>query len=163
MVVTHKFLCRFSESHGLSSRDRGKKVQSTHGFILAFQLLRIKRQIKKVLRYLVKALLEPAGRQKPTNLMPHHNVPGDFNYYYVMITIWYVKKNFPDWKWKWKRSIQDWEKQGGYLFRSNCLPLDNWTFDRADTDKVQLLQWYHYGSILKLCEQGILPKKIWAI
>jgi len=32
------------------------------------------------------------------------------------------------------------------------------TFARRDRDKVHLLQWYHYGSLLKLCEDDVLPK-----
>jgi len=42
------------------------------------------------------------------------------------------------------------------LLTPRRLPPDEWTFAAADSDKVRLLQWFHYGSLLKLWEKGVL-------
>jgi hypothetical protein len=118
------------------------------------QLSRIQENIQNVIRFLVRALLKPDSR---TPMMPDSHVPGESNYYYVMTTIWYVTRNFPEWTWEWKESIVKWKRKG-HLFDSERLPLDNWTFGTSDKDKIPLLQWYHYGSILSLCQHNTLPK-----
>lgn len=128
------------------------------------QLTRIQDGISQVIRYLVKALLEidehkDSGPHR--HMMPNNSTAGESNYYYVMITLWYVVNEFPEWKWDWKDSIStyDWTAfvSKARLFRSSRLPPDNWAFARADKDKVTLLQWYHYGSLLRLCEAEIFP------
>jgi hypothetical protein len=126
-------------------------------------LLRITKQIKRVLRYLVKALLEPKGEgffpHLETRMMPERQLAGESNYYYLMMTIWYAIKNLPDEEWEWKERTRLWGV-GHHcnLFESNRLPSDNWTFEPQDREKIPLLQWLHYGSILKLCQRGFLPE-----
>ena len=89
--------------------------------------------------------------------MPDQSEAGELNYYYVAMIIRYITKNFPDWDWDWKQLTPKWKAWAGRLFEAYRLPPDNWVFAMSDKDKVQLLQWYHYGSILKLCEQEFLP------
>jgi hypothetical protein len=124
--------------------------------IMEFQQKRIRRHIESVVRYLVRALLKP---DSSTPLMPDYDIAGesDSNYFYVLTTIWYVTKYFQDWDWEWKDSIK-WDKKESLLYRRrNQLPPDNWTFGTTDKDKIPLLEWYHYGSFLNLCQQNILP------
>ncbi len=125
---------------------------------------RIQMKVENVIRYLVKTLLEPERKNSMTRMMPDRNVPGESNYYYVMMTIWYVWKYFKDYfkdvpRWTWEpiSQLAGQEEPAGVLFNSNRLPSDNWAFAITDRDKVQLLQWYHYGSLFKLCEAGVLP------
>jgi hypothetical protein len=118
------------------------------------QLDRIKENLDSVFRYLVRALLEPGFR---TPVMPDNHVAGESNYYYVMTSLWYMARNSHEWDTNWKGAIGDW-KEPGLLFNSDRLPSDNWTFEASDRDKVSLLQWFHHGSILGLCQSGILPK-----
>jgi hypothetical protein len=126
--------------------------------VMKAQMDRIQESVESVIRYLVKALLEPGSK---ASLMPDNQDRGESNYYYVMTTIWYVVKNFSMWSWEWKEEVDSWKGKGtGYLFdpTHKALPPDNWTFGSSDTDKISLLQWYHYGSILLLHEKSILPE-----
>lgn len=123
------------------------------------QMNRIKSSIERIVRYLAKALLEPLLNGKPrTSLMPDYKVPRESNYYYVMMTIWYVWKYFhqvdPAWRFDWTDQLG--KGEDSVLLGPRRLPPDEWTFARSDRDKVQLLQWFHYGSLLKLCKKGIL-------
>lgn len=125
--------------------------------ILASQLNRIQKNIKSVIQFLVKVLLTS---DSDTLLVPDTHVPGETNYYYVMITIWYVVRNFPRWTWKWKESIKEWKENSvAPLFSKDTqrLPSDNWIFEKPIRDKAPLLQWYHYGAILGLCQEKFLP------
>lgn len=119
------------------------------------QLKRIQEATEKIIRYLVHALLEPSLE---TTMGPDTHITGEANYFYVMATIWYAIKNFPNWNWEWKTSVGNLALRDYRLFERTYLPPGNWTFGRGDRDKVPLLQWYHFGSILKLCEKGFLPQ-----
>jgi hypothetical protein len=176
LVRTHKFLSRLGEIHKKLGHEEkntantdGDKAQSSDKVlhldlpetdmnkmlkIADAQLSRIQENIQNIIRFLVRALLKPDSR---TPMMPDSHVPGESNYYYVMTTIWYVTRNFPKWTWDWEASIVKWEGKG-HLFDSERLPLDNWTFGTSEKERVPLLQWYHCGSILGLCQQGILPE-----
>jgi len=112
-------------------------------------------RIKRIMLYLVKALLEPGSSAV---LMPENFVQGESNYYYVMITVWYVVNKYPDDTWLPKLQMDSWEENRGPLFDSTRLPQDNWPFGKGIRDKVALLKWYHYGSILKLLKKGAIPK-----
>lgn len=125
-----------------------------------FQMKRIKKSVEKIVRYLAKALLEPGLPTKAnTYIMPDHHVAGESNYYYVMMTIWYVWKYFNnadrDWTFDWVDQLRE-NKGCPILLGPHRLPPDDWTFAAADRDKVQLLRWYHYGSLLNLCQKGVL-------
>jgi hypothetical protein len=129
--------------------------------IAKFQQKRIQRHIESVVRYLVKALLQPLepGSSTPTPLMPDHHIAGESNYFYVMMTIWYVRRHCRHWGWDWIGSIKLGNKEQSFLCgRGNRLPPENWIFGTSDKDKIPLLKWYHYGSILNLCEQEVLPR-----
>jgi len=122
---------------------------------------RIRTNIENVVRYLAKALLKSSERTSMTRMLPDKYVPGESNYYYVMMTVWYTWKYFKDnpvGKLDCLSQLADQEKRDGILFDTDRLPSDNWTFAKGDRDKVQLLQWYHYGSLQKLCDLGGLPK-----
>jgi hypothetical protein len=124
---------------------------------------RIKTSVENVVRYLAKALLEPQLKTHPnTTLMPDDTVAGESNYYYVMITFWFVWKYFKDseWKFDWDEELRAKNAMNRsklpILLGPHCLPPDEWTFATADRDKVQLLRWYHYGSLQRLCDNGLL-------
>ena len=167
LVRTHKFLNRFY----LASKNKGKETvppttKTKHKClpfadevepilpIVKAQLVRIEDSIWRVLRYLIRALLKPDSE---TWLMPKFQVPSTSNYYYVMITLWYVAWNFQDWDWSWGESTLQWRRHGS-LFK--LLPPDNWSFDMVEEEKLPFLKWYHYGSILLLCQNGIMPSTI---
>jgi hypothetical protein len=148
------------ESSTRSEREKAKSIEE-------FQMKRIQTKIENVIRYLVKALLERSLVGKNLKVMPERKVPGESNYYYVMMTIWYVWKYFnehfrdaPGWKLEWinQTGLLNLEKKNPVLYAAKRLPPDNWAFAKADREKVALLQWYHYGSLLKLCKDGVLSE-----
>jgi hypothetical protein len=131
------------------------------------QLNRIEENIGHVIWFLVRALLNPESRnpKSRTPIMPDNHTQGQPHYFYVMMTVWYVKRNFPPkyfdrWNrdWDWEAFIAG-SKGECPLFDSERLPSENWTFGSSDKDKISLLQWYHYGSILALCKNQALRWK----
>jgi hypothetical protein len=118
------------------------------------QLHRIHGHIEGVVRFLVNALLEPSS---DTPLMPDDVVPGESNYYYVMITLWYVVRNHPHEKWKTDICKACGKMAQAKLYDGKRLPPDNCNFGTDARGKIPLLMWYHYGSVLGLCREGILP------
>jgi hypothetical protein len=146
LVKIHQFLSRFRQSYS-----------SANTYIILdlveAQLSRIEVNIQNVTRYLFEAFLESGSS---TILMPDEDVRGESNYYYVMITIWYVI-NHSTWNWTGIREL----KIGSHvpnLLKPNHLPADDWVFKTSENDKVSLLRWYHYVSIAKLYRNGILPE-----
>jgi hypothetical protein len=125
--------------------------------IAAYQLKRIHKSIESVMRYLVHALLTP---KSDTVLMPDEFMPGESNYYYVMITIWYIAKNYP-----WENRRANWminicnksHNTTPRFFDITRLPRDNCNFGKDARDRIPLLMWYHYSSLLLLCKEGWLP------
>lgn len=111
----------------------------------------IRNRIERIADYLVKALLEP-GTQSP--MMPDNFLPFEPNYYYVMITLWYLKVNCSEFTWKWTQRIHEW-KQNGRLF--DLLPVETATFPQEAKERVALLKWYHYGSVHELCHFKMIP------
>ena len=177
LVRTYKFLSRLRETHDIFEHEEMKAVMQRRRIwagdkalklnlserdsdsdrmleTAAAQLNRIQTHINGIVRYLVRALLEPGLH---TLMMPDSHLAGECNYYYVITTIWYVTRNFPEWNEKWRGLIGEWNGDG-CLFKSDRLPSDNWTYEASDKDRVSLLQWFHYGSILGLCENEIFPK-----
>jgi hypothetical protein len=146
-----------------AAKEKAKEPNVT----VKFQMERIQTKVENVIRYLAKALLEPATEEPHTRMMPDSHIPGESNYYYVMMTIWYVwnywkhVKAIPDRTSDWMSDL--WaqlatqQKRRPVLYAQNRLPSDLWTFATADREKAHLLQWYHYGSLMKLCEEGVLP------
>ncbi|KAH8898616.1 hypothetical protein GQ53DRAFT_877592 [Thozetella sp. PMI_491] len=131
-----------------------------------FQCTRIQAAIVGIVRYIVEALLRP-GRSGERTLMPDNFVPGESNYYYVMMTLWYIIRNHRDRRLR-KRLIEWDEVVGTFphlppaalppLFDPERLPLDNFRYHKDVRDKIPLLMWYHYASVLSLCENHILPE-----
>jgi hypothetical protein len=127
-----------------------------------FQMRRIQTSIEDVVRYLAKVMLEQISVKSYTRMMPDYHIPGESNNYYVMMTIWYVWKYFSEVDKKYKFDWQDQPEKkksrsrSPMLLESHHLPAENWTFATADRDKAQLLKWYHYSSLLKLCEKKVL-------
>ena len=128
--------------------------------IAEYQLKRVHKSIESVTRYLIQALLTP---KLDTILMPDDFVPGESNYYYVIITLWYIAKNYP-----WEESRANWlttlcenaEKSKDNkprLYDLERLPKDNCNFGKDARDRIPLLMWYHYSSLLSLYENGWLP------
>jgi hypothetical protein len=189
LIRVHKFLSSVHRSSSSESKDEGKGkatndakatdnseqsqqlvgaqeidiIDEAQKKCINYQMSRIKSSVEKIVHYLAKALLEPRlVGQTNTSMMPDHRVAGDSNYYYVMMTIWYVWKYFhgvdSDWTFEWARAPAKLgiKAPGSVLLGPQRLPPDEWTFEKPDRDKVQLLQWFHYGSLLKLCNSGVL-------
>jgi len=124
--------------------------------VAAHQLNRIRQHVKGVVRYLVKALLGPDTAESP--LLPDYHIAGESNYYYVTTTVWYVVKNFPDWSWDdCKRALHGHGELSARLLADNRMPPEHWTFEAVDREKVDLLRWFHCGSVFMLCREGFLP------
>jgi hypothetical protein len=131
-----------------------------------YQMDRIQKAIEDVVRYLAKAMLEQFSNTPKTPMMPDRHIPGESNNYYVMMTFWYVWKYFKQHFEKLGKDYTfDWQDDHAkrrtrnhlpFLLESHRLPSKNWTFAAPDRDKVKLLQWYHYGSLLKLCQAKVL-------
>lgn len=128
-----------------------------------YQMGRIQKAIEDVIRYLAKAMLEQFSNTPKTPMMPDRHIPGESNNYYVMMTFWYVwqyfKQHFGEnYKFDWQddRAKRRNISYPPFLLESHRLPSKNWTFAAQDRDKVKLLQWYHYGSLLKLCKAKVL-------
>jgi hypothetical protein len=115
----------------------------------------IRKHIKRIISYLVKALLKP---DSSAVLMPENSERGESNYYYVMITIWYVVNRYPDAEWVSKPEMCNWGGNCGPLFDGTRLPQDDWPFEKEIRDKTALLKWYHYGSMLKLLQKCVIPR-----
>ncbi|RYO85106.1 hypothetical protein DL766_006716 [Monosporascus sp. MC13-8B] len=124
----------------------------THSLITTVQ--RIRHAIGNIVAYLVRALLE--NHDRDAVLLPE-DFPGESKYYYVMITVWYVVKHYPEVKWGWQDDLKEngeqWSR--GVLGdrlpsrRSNPLPSDR--SDQASTRvKGCMLKWFHYESVLSL-------------
>jgi hypothetical protein len=173
LVRIFKFVSRFCETikpntagEAAARSDRGLHLNFPHDLreievgrtekVADAQLGRIQRNIEGVLRYLVKTLLSSDSN---TPLMPDRKPSGHLSYFYVMTTIWYVKRNFPSkyypkWNWDWEVSLAKLKKDCP-IFDQGRLPSDNWTFEASEREQVPLLRWYHYGSILALQQQGV--------
>lgn len=160
LIRTHNFLSLLR-----TAKDKANESNIT----VKFQMERIQTKVENVIRYLAKALLEPAtgATEEPhTRMMPDSHIPGESNYYYVMTTIWYVwnycnyfnaiPDRTSDWKSDLWAQLATKQKRKPVLYTQNRLPSDLWTFATADREKVHLLQWYHYRSLMKLCEKGVL-------
>jgi hypothetical protein len=175
LIRVHRFLSYLLKTKPSEAPDEGKAEQPQQAkelqetdFIekaqmkcIKFQMDRIKSSVESIVRYLAKALLEPplTGTTN-TRIMPDHKVAGESNYYYVMVTIWYVWNYFhtvdPAWTFEWAGQLGGKKGTSSVLLGPRRLPPDQWTFATTDRDKVQLLQWFHYGSLLKLCEKKVL-------
>ncbi|RYP70483.1 hypothetical protein DL771_005420 [Monosporascus sp. 5C6A] len=122
-----------------------------------FQMARIRSCVERIMTYLVEALLKPRTK---TAMLPDEIFTVEPNYYYVMFTLWYVVGKCPDFTWSWVGEMNHWPEERGLLAIENHLPADNANFRSEDKDKVTLLKWYHYASVLELCHSGKIPK-IW--
>ncbi|KAJ4357329.1 uncharacterized protein N0V89_001904 [Didymosphaeria variabile] len=156
-----------SGNHSASLSDLDPVDKETMRDIAAEQQRRIQNRIEGVVRFLVLALREP-------NSSPFTNVDnsGDMsNYYYMMITLWYSIRNFSSEKpstptslcseqpsFHWERSLM--QGLGEKAEHAAHLPNNDENFGMVNKDKIPLLQWYQYGSILELCRLGYLPP-IW--
>jgi hypothetical protein len=153
------------ESKEASDEDKARKAEETMRtkFREEFQLKRIQRSIEDVVRYLAKVMLEQISPMSYTRMIPDYHIPGESNNYYVLMTIWYVWKYFSskvdkEYKFDWQGQPEKRKNMAHLpmLLESHHLPAESWAFAKADIDKVHLLQWYHYGSLLKLCRSGVL-------
>jgi hypothetical protein len=117
---------------------------------------RIWQAIRAIAGYLVEALLKPAPAApilpeivdiRDTN---YHHVA--VNYYYLMITLWYLVKHYPEvqWGWNWEHVLM---KHGGIIGshlatgRVHHLP---WGHDASMKVKHAMLKWLHHESFLSL-------------
>ncbi|RYP48275.1 hypothetical protein DL768_005828 [Monosporascus sp. mg162] len=132
---------------------------------------RIRHTIGSIMAYLVRALLGP--RRDEQILMPETYVSGESNYYYVMVTIWYVVKHHPRVKWGWRDELQEpginWGL--GILGHRDRLPSKRWNPLPSDkdaqaitNDKDSLLKWFHYESVASLhtkARHGSIIPAVW--
>ncbi|KAI1097385.1 hypothetical protein F4804DRAFT_351692 [Jackrogersella minutella] len=116
-----------------------------------FQMGRLRRNIERVLSYLVRTLIQPGTT---TNLPPLAAKTFQSNYYYVMITIWYVAKRCEPFKeafkfaWEWVDEMDKWSTEDCIL--ACCLPPDNVLLKGKEREQVTFLKWYHYASLWNL-------------
>jgi hypothetical protein len=143
LIRAHKLLSYIHNTEGSSNRSNGKNKGSTE----EIQIKRIETAVDSLILYLAKALLEPLIGMTWTRIMPGHRVGGSSNYYYVMMTIWYVwnyfKNKRENWASEWLHRLAECQLQKSRistLLSPQRLPPDNWTFSTADRDKVHLLQ-----------------------
>jgi len=131
-----------SESHDYDAKNK-------HTIAVA-QLNRIKNAIQRIFTFLYDAYLMPDSNTplKPNSLSA--GKLGQVDYYYVMITIWYVIKNYPCFESGWIPSLENSSVETCRLASEDGLPPDDWTFGQDTKLRIMLLHWYHYGSILRL-------------
>ncbi|RYO92591.1 hypothetical protein DL764_008113 [Monosporascus ibericus] len=119
------------------------------------QVTLIQTCIERVVNYLEEALLNP--KRPEFRLLPDHFIPGESNYYYVMITIYYVLKHYPEAKNELGKRIRC-GKSGRLFDNSHYLPDDNWDFGSDTRVRSLLLKWYHYESVLRLLPEDETSK-----
>ncbi|KAF2471305.1 uncharacterized protein BDR25DRAFT_368108 [Lindgomyces ingoldianus] len=124
-------------------------------YIAQEQLGRIKGRIKGIVYFLVQVLDPDGSLNRTIGLFKTQSSADETDSYYIMITLWYVVRNLPDFDWPRARMRN--------ISKANTkmppLPADdNKNFGEMNKDKIPLLQWYHHGSILQLCGKGFLSK-----
>ncbi|KAI1088105.1 hypothetical protein F5B19DRAFT_486192 [Rostrohypoxylon terebratum] len=147
----------FHEYIAKSACDRLDIIKGT----VNFQMERLQVGIQGVITFLVRTFIQPDTYTSPQSL---ELKVFQSNYYYVMITIWYVVKTCEtyDFEWKWiDDEYKSWPTKDCLLL--DCLPPDNLLPEKREKERAALLKWYHYASILNLTAEGRkhLPKA-WA-
>ncbi|KAI3322814.1 hypothetical protein HD806DRAFT_544829 [Xylariaceae sp. AK1471] len=137
----------FSEYDGY---DRSQMLN-----IATSQCNRIRVAIENIIYFLVE-LLSPseasAEREDFAPLRPQ--CPTDQSeFYYITMTIWYVVKSFPKFKWISTSRLRNFSQED--MTRS-CIPPDIQNFGAVDKRRIILLKWYHYGSLISLADRGII-------
>ncbi|KAI2472957.1 hypothetical protein F4781DRAFT_443974 [Annulohypoxylon bovei var. microspora] len=134
------------ESHHYVAKSAWNQIDVIKSTV-NFQMQRLQDSIERIIAYLVRTFIQP-GTQ--TNLPPLASRAFQSNYYYVMITIWYIVKRCEPFgfKWKWIDGNRSWSADDCLL--AHCLPPDNLLPEDKEKEKVALLKWYHYASILNL-------------
>ncbi|KAI0110815.1 hypothetical protein GGR51DRAFT_79405 [Nemania sp. FL0031] len=146
--IIHDIPAFFSEFDGF---DRLQMLN-----IATSQCNRIRDAIEGILSFLIELVLisklnSPEGYFKLTrSLCP----PDQSDFYYIMMTIWYVVKSFRKVKWKSPDRLRNFGLED---MVNSCIPEDNHNFGVVDRRKITLLKWYHYGSLLSLADRDILP------
>jgi hypothetical protein len=137
----------------------GKLYQGTEAYIITAKATvhRIRHAIDRIMAYILKGILR--SRSTPLVIRPE-NTPGP-NYYYVMVTIWYIVKHYPDLeaKWHWKNWYGG-EKDRGILGDSLDFRRHNpspWSNHAVTKVKYSMLKWLHYESVLSLQGSAIPP------
>ncbi len=126
------------------------------------QCTRIRDAIESIVLFLVELLPRSESDEIfSTPLIPfsERSSIDESDYYYIMITIWYVVKSLSrisgqDERWEFASRFDYFDEDH---LKYSCIPPDNHNFGSANKQKIALLQWYHYGSMLSLAELGLLP------
>lgn len=129
------------------------------------QLQRLRTAIAGVVLFLAEVLRNPTTSPYMENCSAV-----DFdksNRYYITITLWYVTNNLQGFDWHrlgiaealtpigmeaGNYDLEQWQKHAYF-------PDDDKISTTHNREKIALLQWYHYGSILGLCQNGMLPRE----
>ncbi|KAK1833618.1 hypothetical protein QBC39DRAFT_302450 [Podospora conica] len=134
---------------------------------------RIRRVLGETMAYMVRTLLRRTSR-RPI-LLPDA-AAGDFTYYYVMITICYVVRNYPKARWCWQEELGPDETQtkgGGVGWGlgdlKNHLPSRRTSpglhrSHAVTRVRTAMLEWLHHESILSLqkgCPSGPVIPSAW--
>lgn len=146
------------ESHDHTVKFTGAPV-ATIEEIVDFQMNRIQASIEGVVTCLVRTFIQPETHTSPQSLA---SKTFQSNYYYVMITIWYVIKRCESYNFKWNwinDETKIWSAEDSLL--SNCLPPDNLLPEHKERERVALLKWYHYASILNLTKRQMHLPESW--
>jgi hypothetical protein len=124
---------------------------------------RIRAAIGGIMAYILQELRKPSTR---SSLLREDGTIGDSNYYYVMVTIWYISKHYPNVKWTWHEKAKgnqgvqcglDLLGSSTHLLKINSSPVLSELHPLSiNKDKDALLRWFHYESIWQL--QKIQPQ-----
>ncbi|KAI4860066.1 hypothetical protein F4820DRAFT_462006 [Hypoxylon rubiginosum] len=139
-----------------SAWNRTEVIENT----VSWQMDRLQESIERSVAYLARAFIQP-GTQ--ANLSPFTSTMSQSNYYYVMMTLWYVVKRCDPfefaWKWVETDGMKSWPSDDCLL--AHCLPPDYLLPKDKEKEKVAFLKWYHYTSVWNLCvrkKRNLLPK-----
>ncbi|XXG96150.1 hypothetical protein Hte_002429 [Hypoxylon texense] len=147
------------ESHHYEAKSAWNRTEVIENTI-SWQMDRLKESIERSVAYLARSFIQP-GTQ--TNLSPLTSTMSQSNYYYVMMTLWYVVKRCDPfefaWKWVEMDGMKSWPSDDCLL--AHCLPPDYLLPKEKEKEKVAFLKWYHYASVWNLCvrkKRTLLPK-----
>ncbi|KAI1380120.1 hypothetical protein F4677DRAFT_251475 [Hypoxylon crocopeplum] len=147
-----------TEHHRYGTKSAWNKIEVMMNAV-NFQMERLQEAIERILSYLVRAFIQPETQSNSMSLVTR---AFQSNYYYVMITIWYIVKKCErfGFTWKWADGMKTWPT--GSCLLENCIPPDNLLPEDKEKEKVTFLKWYHYASVLNLMarKKPLLPK-VW--
>lgn len=87
---------------GLCSGDDWEEEETIMLRVAKAQVARVDKAVERLVLYLARAMLDPENGEdvqtsaKRLKLLPDSFIISESNYYYVMVSLWYVVKNYPE-------------------------------------------------------------------